>query len=462
MQLRPYQLKAKQDIYRTIKRNSRVLFQCPTGAGKTVIFSSIARDYINADKRVMVLVHRRELIQQAAQKFYKFGIRSAIIAPDYAYRPGHETQIASIQSLIRRKMPWDIDLIICDEAHHSPASSYRKVYENYPNAVILGVTATPIRTNGNGFQDQFDELVTGPSVQELIEQGYLVQPQIYSKPIAFDFSTIKKTGGDYNERELYEAMRDKITYGSLVENQRERAQGKKTVVFAINVQHSKEIIAAYKAAGVKAEHLDGKTPTRQREKILRQFANGGIEVLSNVGIVTEGFDLPEIECVQLVRPTNSLTLYLQMVGRGLRPADGKARALLLDHANCIYDHGFPQQDRRWTLKGLKKRKMKVMARTKNSRRLYDPTKVNGQHLDDIELVEIEYDDIRIQAMRSFINRANSYNYRPGWAWYQFIRKYKKPTEYEVDLFYQEAGKPAGYKHGWAWHKKNEYGLEKAI
>ncbi len=342
--------------------------------------------------------------------------------------------------------------IIVHNCHHATANSYRKIYEAYPNAHHIGVSATPTRTNGEGFKDIFDTLVQGPSVRQLIQNGYLVQPKLFARPLNFDLSKVKVTAGDYNEKALMEAMEQSFTYGDLVKTWHEKAEGKKTVVFAININHSKHIVDIYRQAGIKAEHLDAETDSRDRKTIIDKFRAGEITVLSNVNIVTEGFDLPDIECIQLVRPTKSLTLYLQMVGRGLRPADGKEQAIVLDHSNSVFTFGFPEQDRLWTLDGIKKRDVKVVFYDKNTDDYIEHQE--HEHIEGMELVELDFDEVRWEFLKKQIDFSKKRGFKIGFAWHRFIDKFKVPTKYELIKF----GKLAGYKPGWATYKFKEFNL----
>lgn len=454
MNLRPYQQDLIERVYGAFTGCRRVMLQAPTGAGKTVLFAEIIRREYAQRKRVLLLVHRKELITQACMKIFKLGVPYGLIAAGYDPSPSQQVQIASVQTLIRRKLPLHFDLIITDEAHHALADSYKSIYRNYPDARLLGVTATPIRTNGQGFEDLFDFLVPGPSVKELIDNGYLVQPKVYAAPLREDLSKVKVTGGDYNDKALADMLDKSFIVGGIVDQWKKRAEGLKTVTFAINVEHSKHIVDQYKSQGIPAAHVDGTTPSHERDAILRDFAMGKYLVLSNVGIVTEGFDVPAIECVQLVRPTKSLALYLQMVGRGLRPIDGKDRALILDYANCVFEHGLPEDDRTWTLRGVRKEpKPKQLAcLDPKTRQVYQPHEL-PTHIEDIELVEINIDSQRIATLARFIAEAKKREFKPAWAWYRFIEKVGRPTIYEI----QYAARSLGFKPGWLHYAYQEHG-----
>lgn len=459
MTLRPYQLDIKNRVYEAFGMYRRVMMQLPTGGGKTQIFAEIIRDAHNAGRRVMLLVHRRELIDQAARKIFSMHVPYGVISAGYTPSPSQWVQIASVQTAVRRKLPMKFDLIIIDEAHHALANSYREILLQYPEAKVLGVTATPCRTNGDGFENDFDKLVCGPSVNGLIKQGYLVAPKLYASPLRADLTKVKMTGGDYNEKALAEILDNNHLVGGIVAQWQKRALDKRTVVFAINIEHSHRIVETYREAGVIAHHVDGATPTEERNRILKAFGEGRIQVLSNVGIVTEGFDVPAIECVQLARPTKSLALYLQMVGRGLRPASGKDRAIILDHANCVFDHGFPEQDREWELGGVKKRKKttQLFCIDRETQSVYKPKDL-PEHIEDVDLIELDYDEARLIHLHKFVQKAKQNGYRPGWAWYRFIDKVGRPTIYEI----QTAQKILAFKPGWSAHQMVDHGYSQSM
>lgn len=458
MELRNYQIDAKNNVYRAFREHRRVMLQLPTGAGKTVLFTAIAKDAIMKDRVTWVLVHRKELIDQTLHKAKAYGLDLSVIQADYLFNQFSKYHIASVQTLIRRidKLPKRVQpgLIIVDEAHHSRAESYKTIMSKYPDALILGVTATPVRTNGEGFKDLFDTMVTGPTVKQLIHAGYLVKPRIFTAPLEFDLRNVKITAGDYNEKALYEAYEASATYGNLVSSWNKFAKDKLTIVFAINVEHSKRIVEEYKAAGINAEHVDGTTPKKERDDIMRRFREGKTRVVSNVGIITEGFDVPACECIQLVRPTKSLSLYLQMCGRGLRPAHEKESAIILDHSNSVYTHGFPEQDRNWTLGGVRNKKNRVTVyRDVRTNEYYTQGKT-PEHISEIELIEMDQDEMRINMMEKLIEHSRRKNYKPGYAWHKFIERVKRPTRYEI-LRFQTL---ANYKSGWVNYQFQEFNI----
>lgn len=329
------------------------MMQLPTGGGKTVLFAALAREFVSKGEGVLVLAHREELIVQAQEKLEQItGAPVGIIKAGHKPNPLFPIQVASVQTLTRRDNWPNVALVICDEAHHSCSQSYTRIFQNYSHAYILGVTATPIRIDGQGFKFLYDALVLGPTVSELIEQGYLSKFKLFAATKLVKTKGVRKTAGDFNHRELKKAVNTSLAMGDLIETWHQYAQGKKTVIFAVDVEHSKAIAKAYCDAGISAEHLDGETPSKERFAILERFRTGQTLVLTNCGIVSEGFDAPSIEAIQCVRPTQSLPLWLQMVGRALRPNPGKEHAIIIDHTENWITHGLPNEERDWSLEPI--------------------------------------------------------------------------------------------------------------
>lgn len=324
-QLRDYQQELIQKVFAAWSAGDRrVLAQSPTGSGKTVLFSAIAREFTTKGEGVLVLAHREELVTQARDKLQAVTTgQVGIIKAGYRPDPTHPIQVASVQSLIRRKNWPSAGLVVVDEAHHSCAATYAKILERYPDAYILGVTATPARSDGQGFKRQYDALVLGRSVRELVEAGYLCPFRLFAAKNRIKAAGVKITAGDYNRQELAELVNTSLTLGDVVGTWRRYALGKKTVVFCVDVAHSEAVAEAYRQAGYAAEHLSGETPASERYQALERFRTGKTLILTNCQLFTEGLDVPDIEAVQCLRPTRSLILHLQMVGRGLRPSAGK-------------------------------------------------------------------------------------------------------------------------------------------
>jgi superfamily II DNA or RNA helicase len=353
--LRPYQADFVSRFEKAVHEGKRrILGVGPTGCGKTIIFAAIARAATGRHRRVLVLAHRRELIKQTSSKLYAVGVGHGIILSGWPTRSGERVQVASISTLHARAVRTSAmvlppaDLIIVDEAHHARARTYRRLIKAYPDAVTLGLTATPCRGDGRGLGNVFDVLIEGPSVAELIAAGYLVPTVVYA-PTRPDLTGIRVERGDYVESQLAECMDQQHLVGDTVEYWLKLAERRPTVVFATGVTHSLHIRDQFRAAGVLAEHIDGSTPVDERDAILARLAAGTIEVVCNCAVLTEGWDRPEVSCLVLARPTKSLGLYLQMAGRVLRPSPGKIDALILDHAGAVFQHGFPDDPIEWTL-----------------------------------------------------------------------------------------------------------------
>lgn len=350
--LRDYQLRALDDLRAEIRAGvRRLLLLAPTGSGKTVIASAIVSGAQGNGRRVLFLAHRRELISQCSRKLDDIGVDHGVMQGDHARRrPWLPVQVASVQTLIRRELPWSPDLIIIDEAHRARAASYQEICNAHPAAVKIGLTATPVRSDGKGLGALFDVMVKCPPVSEMIARGYLVPIRAWTHP-APNLKGVTKTAGDYNTEELAERMNRSRLIGDLVATWKRHAANRQTVVFAVNVEHSKAITAQFRAADVRAEHLDGSTPDLQRDAILKRLASGETRVVSNCQVLTEGWDCPVTSCVILARPTMSAGLYLQMTGRALRPhvASGKRDCIILDHGGCIRMHGLVEDDREWSL-----------------------------------------------------------------------------------------------------------------
>lgn len=353
--LRPYQEAAITEIFKAWKSGKRrVMLQLPTGAGKSTILSAIARKFLERGMGAIAVAHRRELIIQLKDRLELMtGIPCGVIQSGFPWEEELDLQVGSIQSITRRRRYPPAELIIIDEAHHSASKSYTDLIDRYPEAFILGVTATPCRTDGQGFQCYYDHLVTdeelGASVRQLIEKGYLSEFKLFAaKPITTE--GIKKNRGEFDLQELEDAAMKII--GDVLPSWEKYAKNKKTIVFCVGVQHSKQVAEKFREAGYAAEHIDGKTPAKERAEILERFESGEVQILCNCMIVTEGFDCPSVEVLHCLRPTCSLVLWRQMLGRALRPAEGKSHAIIIDQSENWMWHGLPDDRIEWTLQPI--------------------------------------------------------------------------------------------------------------
>lgn len=331
--LRPYQealVGAIAGAWRYGQR--RVLAVLPTGGGKSVVAAEVVRRVFGFGGRVLVLAHRRELVAQLAQKVEgALGESVDRYLPGVALR-GCRVAVGTVQTYARRPGEgWD--LIVVDEAHHAPADTYARVLAENPQARVLGFTATPFRLDGLGLGELFEALVQGPTVAELQALGYLVPARYLVAERSWDLQGVRVVSGDYDPKALEE--RAVLLEADVVEAYLRHARGRRALVYAVSRRHAQDLARRFREAGAAVLYLDGDTPEAERDRGVSAFREGRVEVLVNVQLFTEGLDVPEVGAVVIARPTRSLALYLQMVGRALRPAPGKEEALVLDATGAV-------------------------------------------------------------------------------------------------------------------------------
>ena len=348
--LRPFQAELITKVRQSFVSGKKApLIVAPCGAGKTVLFSYLTEAIVKKGNRVLLLAHRAELIDQISNTLNQFGVNHSFIAASMSFNPFSMVHVGSVMSVVRRlNKTAPPDVIITDEAHHSCAGSWKKILGNYPKAWKIGVTASPVRLSGEPLGDIFDDMIIGPSVNELINLGFLTKYRIFA-PSTIDVSGLKTRGGDYARDELMN--RSMHVTGDAIVEYRKRALGKRAVVFCTTVEHATMVMHSFRAAGFVTACIDGTMATRDRANLVSDFRNGKIEVMTSVDIISEGFDLPAIECAIMLRPTKSLGLWIQQSGRALRLHPGKDHAIILDHAGNTEFHGLPCDDREWSLKG---------------------------------------------------------------------------------------------------------------
>jgi superfamily II DNA or RNA helicase len=377
--LRPYQINAVNGVREAYASGKRApLLVLPTGGGKTTIFSYVTSSASTKGRCIYLLAHRAELVKQIAMTLAKFGVSHRIVAPGPIVRQCKVEQfkafgktfvqadahvfVASVQTLVKRLDDYPRpDLIVIDEAHHlTMDSTWGRIVGAYPEAKLLPVTATPCRMDGKGLgigDGGFaDELVMGPTMRELIEAGFLSPYRIFAPPNALDLTGVRTRAGDYAKEQLAEAVDKPTITGDAVEHYRRLATGKRAVAFCVSVAHAQHVANEFRAAGVASEFLDGTLDALERDRIIKRFEAGTTLVLTSCDIISEGFDLPAIEVAILLRPTQSLSLYIQQVGRALRTFPGKKEAIILDHVGAVITHGLPDEEREWSLEGVKKGK----------------------------------------------------------------------------------------------------------
>lgn len=361
--LRQYQQKAKKEIFESWDEVDNVMFQMPTGTGKTRLFTSIISD-INKYSiqrreavKILIIAHRTELIDQIDESLQKYHVAHNIIAGGRERNYKFPVSVASIQTIthpnnLKDAKKLNVQFIIIDEAHHALAASYKKLWKMFPNAKRLGVTATPWRMNHQSFLDLFDKLVLSMPIKDFIRQGFLAPYKYFSLK---NDSDIQRTiddieldrFGEYKESSMEEKMDIGSIRAQLLDSYLSLAEGKKGIIYAINIVHARHICKEYENAGYRAVSIDSKTPAAERKELVGKFKKGEIDIIVNVDIFSEGFDCPDIEFIQLARPTRSLVKYLQQVGRGLRPTENKQNCVILDNVGMYSRFGLPDARRHW-------------------------------------------------------------------------------------------------------------------
>ncbi len=362
IELRDYQAELVASTGGALRRSRRVLLVLPPGGGKTVIAAFIAQRFASRQSTTFFNCHRAELLVQTSRTFTKAGLQHGFIAAGQSFQKNQMVHVCSVDTLKRRldKIAQP-KAVIWDECHHIGAAGWKAIMESWPDAYHIGLTGTPWRLDGTGLGEFFDEMVLGPTPADLIEMGSLAPYEIYA-PSAPDMKGVRKQMGDFARGDSERAMDKPKLTGDMITHWRKHAAGRRTVGYAVSVAHSKHMAEQFTAAGIPAAHLDGDTPTGERAELVRQFADGRVQVLFNVDLFGEGFDLSAIaqrdvtiDAAILARPTQSLSLYLQQSMRPMRPALGKI-AIILDHAGNCQRHGFPDDVRDWTLDGREKGK----------------------------------------------------------------------------------------------------------
>ena len=386
IELFDYQEDMKARIEKALCLHRSVMAQMPTGTGKTYLLTAVIDSFVRANPKakVWIVAHRRELVSQIDETVRKFHSYSSATSSLLS-----SVKAMSIQWLMRHydEIEEEPGLIVIDEAHHALAKTYKEMWERFPKAKFLGLTATPCRLNGKGFTDLFDVLVQSWGVPEFISKGRLA---------TYDFVSIKSDGvtqrlidslqkrgadGDYQNKEMDMLLNKKPSIERLYRSLEEYGKDRKGIVYAINISHAQKITKLYQEHGVKAIAIDSKTPATERQQDIEAFKKGDIQVLVNVDIFSEGFDCPDVEFVQLARPTLSLAKYLQMVGRGLRVAKGKKNCVIIDNVGLYRVFGLPSQVWNWNAMFEGKLKVGKRKETPKEREFFLMSKVQ----DDIPI-----------------------------------------------------------------------------
>ena len=441
MQLRAYQSQAVSDLRVALRNGSEsALLVMPTGAGKTVVFTEIARSATERGRTVFVLVHRRELVTQASDKLTKAGVDHGIIAAGFP-TSDHAVQVCSVQTLVRRltSVPAEPDLIIIDEAHHAVAGTWDRLLQHFSDAKVVGVTATPTRLDGRGLGSHFSTLVQGPSVAQLVGSGFLSEHKVYAPPVVADLKGVKTRAGDYARDQLSEIMDRPTVTGDAVSHYRRLADGLPAIAFCCSIAHAISVRDSFIGAGYKAKLVHGSMKMDERDEAISGLADGRTQILCSVDVVSEGTDVPAVSAAILLRPTQSESLYLQQVGRILRPQPGKT-AIVLDHVGATKKHGFVDDPRDWSLdsKPKKQRKDEPAPSVRQCPQCFAafkpqpecpccghviPVKTKEMVQIDGELVELRRQKRekrkeigRARTLPELLSLAERRGYKPGWAY----------------------------------------------
>ena len=350
MPLRDYQQDAVYQLRQAVARSGSAVYCLATGAGKTVVAAEIARLAGLKGSRTLFLVHRRELVRQAVDTLYEAcpGEQVGVIAAGWPELPWAPLQVGMVQSIAKRERIPDFDLIIVDEAHHARAKTWATVLARWPKARLIGLTATPQRLDGKGLGEHFAEMVLGPTIPELVAMGSLAPCLTLRVPSGLVLDDLKKNrAGEYNAKDITGRVTGPVV-ANAVEAYVRYAKGKRAIFFGIHRDHSKRVIQGLRDAGFRAEHVDGDDPAARRDRVMNGLKTGGLDVVGNCDLISEGFDAPGCEAVIIGAPTSSVTRYLQQAGRAMRPGEGKT-ALILDLAGISHDLGLPDDVREWDL-----------------------------------------------------------------------------------------------------------------
>jgi superfamily II DNA or RNA helicase len=452
MELRPYQNQLANDIRGAFGSGAnRPLAVSPTGSGKTVLFSYITSQVLKRGSRVIIIAHRREILDQISATLKRVGVPHGFIQAGKSTST-QPAMVASIQTLARRldTIPAP-DLVIIDEAHHSVSKSYVQMFAAWPTAKFIGVTATPERLDGKGLGAMFDRMVMGPSVQWLIDNGFLAQPVYYAPREVVDLSQVHTIAGDFDRSETEEIVDTPRITGDAVTHYVRFCNRQRAVAFCISVAHAQHVADTFNSCGIPSASIDGTLDPEVRKQRVEDLTAGKILVLTSCELISEGFDLPAVNAAILLRPTQSLSMHLQQVGRALRPYPGKANAIILDHVGNCLRHGLAEQERDWDLSGREKRlKKSSLVETKQCSKCFaifagtvcpqcgSQREIAAREIEEVdgELQRLSIEDIskkredrreegKCKTLDDFRALAKQRGYKLGWAFFRWQARQRK-------------------------------------
>jgi len=458
--LRPYQQDALTQIrtlYSSLQK--KVLLHLPTGGGKTVIFCQVLKGAHQKGKHAIMVVRGRKLVDQASIRLDREGVEHGVMMAGHKrFAPMFPIQICSIDTLRARKLRPKADIIVIDEAHLATSESYVEFFKDYPDAYYLPVTATPY--TDKSLRHMADHVVKPTTVMELIEDGFLVEPK-YFAPNLPDLSKVKTTntseGKDYNNKQLSEVMEDGTLIGDIGYHWLNLAAGRPTIAFCVSVNHSKKLVESLLQRGIRAEHVDANSSDWERQEAINRLERGDLDIISNVGILCTGVDIPCLSCIIMARPTKSYNLYIQQAGRGTRPDEGKEDFIVLDHSGNVLRHGFITEEREANLDeddGKKKKKAeRSPTQCEDCFAIYYGKKCpscgaekesNGKEFAVIDgnLKEMKPEDFDpvLKDLKEWKKVRKAKGYKRGWIYHQIKEKYGEET---AQKYYKRGGRPSG-------------------
>lgn len=440
-ELREYQIRLIDGVARSWRTGHKApCIVLPCGGGKSVIVAEMAKRTAGNCRYVLFIVHRKELCEQITRTFLWWGVDMRFV------------RVMMVQTACNRlgRIP-DPSLIITDENHHSKASSYRKIYDYYKHAYRVGVTATPVRLDGTGLKDVNDDLVIGVSAKWLIEHRNLA-PYDYYAPAVADLSTVRVQRGEFDAKSAEKVMLASKVYGDVISYYRKYADGMQAVCYCTTVKHSQAMAAQFCAAGIDAAHIDGQMKKSERAEIVERFRRGAIDILCNVDLISEGFDVPDCSCVIMLRPTQSLTLFIQQAMRCMRYRKDK-RAVILDHVGNYARHGMPDDDREWTLEGKPKRRG-MKQEEEAAERFTTCTNCFAVIAGDVQTCPYCGKEIEKKQRKAIEQEQNTELVKIT----GFTVNNKTPAECRSYQELLEYAKMMGYKPGWAYFQAKKRGL----